>query len=52
MKAIELKRKWLKENMINKVGVIAIGKDYWYHVHNDEEIPQGLTIALHPRGLE
>jgi len=49
MEAQELKDKYLREEVKGKVGVIAIGEDYWYHVHNNEEIPKDLTIALHPR---
>ena len=45
----ELKDKYLLDK---KVGVIAIGKDFWYHVHDDEEIPEKFDIALHPRQIE
>jgi hypothetical protein len=52
-KAIEIKKKYIKENKLNKTGVIAIGegKDglYWFHVHDNEIIPDDCTIAIHPR---
>ena len=52
MKAIDLKKKYLKKKMLNKVGVIAIKKETWWHVHDNERIPKnGETIALHPREL-
>ncbi len=49
MKAIELKKRYLKEDKLEIFGVIAIGKGYWYHVHNDEVIPEDCVLALHPR---
>jgi len=62
MLAKELKKKYLKKNMRDDVGVIAIGEDFWYHIHDNEEIPEiyypgadgskekkPLTIAMHPR---
>lgn len=60
MKAIDFKNKFLKEEVKDSVGVIAIGfdkkgKQFWFHVHDNEELPdkdeQGkpYTIALHLR---
>ena len=51
MTAQELKGKYLREEVKDRVGVIAIGKDFWYHVHDNEEIDKKLTIALHPRDI-
>jgi len=50
--AKELKDKYLKDDVKDKIGVIAIGESFWYHVHDDEEMPKDLTIALHPREEE
>ena len=52
MKAQDIKDKYVVKEMHDKVGVIAIGKNekgetYWWHVHNDEELPQDKTIAIH-----
>lgn len=49
MLAGELKAQYLKPKKEDKVGVIAIGKDFWYHVQDNEEVPGDLDIALHPR---
>ena len=54
MKAIEIKKKYVKEDMFDKVGVIAISqskeKQFWYHVHEDEKIPEkDYDIAIHIR---
>ena len=54
MKAIKLIEEYIKEEMKDKIGVIAISQDkdkmYWYHVHEDEEIPEkGFDIAIHIR---
>jgi len=53
MKAKEILDKFIKKEMINKVGVIAISqtpKMYWYHIHNNEQVPEkGYSIAIHVR---
>ncbi len=55
MKAIKLKKEFIKNKKLGEVGVIAISQDrnkpeYWYHIHNDEEIPEaGFDIAIHIR---
>ena len=49
MKAGEFKKLWLRKGVLEFVGVIAIGEDFWYHIHDIEELPEDLTIALHPR---
>ncbi len=54
MKAIKIKEKYVRENMRDKVGVIAISQEkdkmYWYHVHENEEVPKkGFDIAIHIR---
>jgi hypothetical protein len=64
MKAIELKKRFLKDDKLKDAGVIAIRttgaqsdkkerEGYWWHVHDDEEIPSenNYTIALHPRNV-
>lgn len=53
MKAKELKDKYLDEEKQDAVGVIAIKEDgNWWHIHENEEIPEDVTIALHPRKIE
>lgn len=50
MKAIELKDKYIFKSKKDRVGVIAIAEDgLWWHVHDNEVIPHGYTIAFHPR---
>lgn len=56
MLAKEIKNKYAKEDMHDKVGVIAISqkKDdkemLWYHVHDNEEVPEkDYDIAIHIR---
>lgn len=55
MKAIELMKKYVKPSMRGECGVIAIHqiKKFWYHVHNDEEVPSekeyDIAIHLYPR---
>lgn len=61
MKAKEFKKQYIKRSKRKDVGVIAVGDQFWYHVHDDENIPTwylttekhakkaNYTIALHPR---
>lgn len=49
MTAKELKEKYITEEMRDKVGVINIGKDFWFHVHNDEEPRDDFEVAFHIR---
>lgn len=55
MKAKEILDKYVKEEEGEDVGVIAIltsnktGKAIWYHVHEDEDIPDNMDIAVHIR---
>ena len=50
MKAKELLKKYIKPKMEDKVGVIAIGEGYWWHVHENEDVPPTMDIAIHVRG--
>jgi len=45
----ELKDKYLLDEKKDDVGVIAIGKDFWFHVHDNEEISPEYTVAFLPR---
>ena len=55
--AKEILDKYVKEEVREEVVVIAIGRTtgrkgtvFWYHVHEDEEVPEeGFDIALHIR---
>jgi len=56
MTALELKRMFIKSKELNKVGVsghltscVEGGKDYNYHIHDDEVIPEnvGLSFFIH-----
>ncbi len=56
MTALELKAKFLRKSQLHKVSVIghlsAIvvdGKDSWYHIHDDKEIPHNAGISFHIR---
>jgi len=53
MKAKEILNKFIKKEMVDKVGVIAISQTsemHWYHIHNDEQVPEkGYSIAIHVR---
>lgn len=49
MLAQEIKKKYLRRKVRKECGVIAIGQDFWWHVHDNEELPEGFTIAIHPR---
>jgi len=52
MKAEDLKKEYVREEMSDDVGVIGIlDSGYWYHIHDDEEVPEDeeVTVALHPR---
>jgi len=55
MKAIDIKKKFIKSDLFEDVGIIAISKDnynmFWYHVHEDEELPnkEEYEIAIHIR---
>ena len=55
MLAEKIKEKYIKKEMRDKVGVIAItqGEDKtWYHIHDDEDVPEpeeSLDIAIHIR---
>ena len=58
MKALELKAKFLKKSQLHKVSVIGHlstvavgGKDTWYHIHDDEEIPHNVGISFRIRKL-
>lgn len=43
----ELKDTYLLDERKDDAAVIAIGKDCWFHVHDDEEVPLSeYTIAL------
>lgn len=56
--AKEILDKYVKEEVREEVGVIAIGRTtgrkgtvFWYHIHEDEELPkEGFVISLHVRG--
>ena len=53
MKAQEIKDKYLKEDVKDICGIIAIGEGTWFHVHDDEVVPEeNFTIAIHPRKYE
>jgi len=46
----ELKDKYIYKNERKSVGVIAISETgQWWHVHDNENVPDGFTIAFHPR---
>lgn len=55
--AKEILDKYLKEEVREEVGVIAIGRTtgwrgtlFWYHIRKGEEVPEGdFDIALHIR---
>ena len=53
MKAIEIIEEYVKEDVKDNVGIIAISQEkdnmFWYHVHDDEEIPEDFDIAIHIR---
>lgn len=54
MKAKEILDKYVKEEERENVGVIAIltrknAMSIWYHVHEDEDIPDDKDIAIHIR---
>lgn len=51
IKAKTLKQQYVQQEVHEKFGVIAISQDtenmFWYHVHDDEEVPEGgYDIAL------
>ena len=54
MKAIELKQRYLKKKEQDRVGVVAcdIKKGFWFHVHNDEEIPRENTYYDPPTSYD
>lgn len=45
MEAIELKGMLLEEDR-NKLDVIAIGNGFWWHIHDDEELPGDKKIGF------
>ena len=53
MKALEILNKYVKEEQLEKVGIIAISKNqdkmHWYHVHENEDLPDAndYEIAIH-----
>ena len=47
--AIGLKKRYIKQEKMEYIGVIAIKDGTWWHVHDDEEVPDE-TIAFHVRG--
>lgn len=53
MKAKEVLDKYVKKEERAKIALIAIakedGKEFWFHVHEDEDIPKGYEIAIHLR---
>lgn len=50
MLASEVINKYVKEEMRDDVGLIIILDDGgWAHIHDDEVIPDGGVIAIHPR---
>ena len=53
MKAIELINKYVKEDKVDDVAIIAIDEDkdkkpFWWHVHHDEELPdkEGIVVCI------
>lgn len=48
MKAKELKEKYLKKDMRDKVGVVELIGD-WYHIHDNEDVPEDKDVAFHVR---
>ncbi len=49
MLAKEIKKKYLKKKTRDECGIIAVDKEIWWHVHDNEELPEDCTIAIHPR---
>ena len=56
MTAKEFKEKYLKEEEVDKFSVIGHlssvvkgQRDSWYHIHDDEQIPENVGISLHMR---
>lgn len=56
MTALELKKRFIKSKELHKVGIMGHltpmvkgGKDYYYHIHDDEVIPHnvGLSFFVH-----
>lgn len=53
MTAIELKRQYLKASKVKVISVIGKldavvkdGCDHYYHIHDDEQIPQNVHVLL------
>lgn len=50
MLASEVINKYVKEEMRDDVSLIAIYEDAgWWHIHDDEVIPDGASIVIRPR---
>ena len=53
MIANKIKEKYIKEEMRDQIGVIGIlPNGGWWHIHDDEIIPDDVSIALHVRRKE